>query len=174
MEVNILRRKSAKKVRVCQNQQQPAPPNVSKTEPPKNLPGPTKKACQKQQQSEPTHFPLTTYPLTYHIPPMTTTIPPSTSHSPQRTSHIPPRSPGRTSHKAVMTVCQKQQQPAALVVKSSMQRLLKGPAPPARTISRSRIISITNYSYTRILGACWAHTIRYSVHNSAVSEVMRC
>lgn len=147
MEVNILRRKSAKKVRVCQNQQQPAPPtqftmttypltltshipprtshkaDVSKTEPPKNLPGPTKKACQKQQQSEPTHFPLTT------------TIPPSTSHSPQRTSHIPPRSPGRTSHKAVMTVCQKQQQPAALVVKSSMQRLLKGPAPTARTIS---------------------------------------
>ena len=136
MEVNILRRKSAKKVRVCQNQQQPAPSNVSKTEPPKNLPGPTKKACQKQQQSEPTHFPLTTY-----IPPMTTNIPLSTSHSPQRTSHIPPRSPGRTSHKAVMTVCQKQQQPAALVVKSSMQRLLKGPAPPARTISRSRIIS---------------------------------
>ena len=145
MEVNILRRKSAKKVRVCQNQLQPAPPtqftmttypltltshipprtshkaDVSKTEPPKNLPGPTKKACQKQQQSEPTHFPLTTYPLSYHIP---------------------PRSPGRTSHKAVMTVCQKQQQPAALVVKSSMQRLLKGPAPPARTISRSRIISI--------------------------------
>ena len=136
MEVNILRRKSAKKVRVCQNQQQPT--HVSKTEPPKNLPGPTKKACQKQQQSEPTHFPLTTY----HIPPMTTTIPPSTSNSTQRTSHIPPRSPGRTSHKAAMTVCQKQQQPAALVVKSSMQRLLKGPAPPARTISRSRIISI--------------------------------